>query len=136
MISTYVLTIDIDAALSTDVDIDGILRHGLSFIKIMDTWQGTVFKMYAFLGPMAYFYPAPFGRYGSDSGFSINGKLAWVIQEIVGPASFIYYLWPKIALGDLDLWQRLIALMYTGHYVNRTLIWPMLMMPSMSHSHL
>lgn len=95
-----------------------------------------MFKLYAILGPGAYWYPAPFGRYGSESVLSIDGKIAWVIQEIVGPITFLYYLWASVSVKDLDTWKLLVAAMFVGHYINRSLIWPLRMMPSISRNHM
>lgn len=103
----------------------------------MNTWQGQVFKLYAVIGPGAYWYPAPFGRYGTRSALSMNGKLAWVVSELVAPLTFLYYLISSYTRTEsrISAWQLLPAVLFVLHYVNRSLIWPLLMMPAMSPSH-
>lgn len=109
-------------------------------LSIMDTTQGYLFKAFALAGPAAYWFPAPFGRYSlsSDSWFVFDGKAAWMVQEIVAPLILIYRLLQhdESVVMQFSRWQYMIITLFLGHYINRSLIWPIFMMPSISPSHL
>lgn len=90
--------------------------------------------LFAALGPIAYFYPATFGRYSStNSIFTLGGKIAWLTQEIVAPIVFLSHI--RNQFGAFHLGQWITTIMFLGHYLNRALIWPLFIMPSMSPSH-
>lgn len=76
-----------------------------------------------------FFVTAPFGRHTSDKwGKTIDNKLGWVIMEapsliimgyflFFGKNSFASYAWVLMAL-------------WVGHYINRTLLYPMRIKPT------
>lgn len=100
----------------------------------MDTTYGLIFKSFVVIGPAAYWFPAPFGRFAGTSIFSLSGKIAWIIQEFTLIFSFLYH-----AREDYTGWQPsqyALASMVIGHYINRSLIYPLYTMPTMSNSHL
>lgn len=100
----------------------------------MESLQGRLFMLFAAIGPAAYFFPAPFGRYSTrGSAFAIDGKIAWVVQEIIAPAILFYHL--SLFQASFHTGQWIAILMFIGHYLNRALIWPLFIMPSISPSH-
>jgi 3-oxo-5-alpha-steroid 4-dehydrogenase 1 len=103
---------------------------------------------FALIGPIAFVYDAPFGRFATpDSVFSIDGIKSWIVMEVVSPLSFLLttYLHPfspaplslpsfsRSALGISP--QFILTSLYLVHYLNRALIFP-LRSPSRSSSHL
>ncbi|KAH9962232.1 3-oxo-5-alpha-steroid 4-dehydrogenase-domain-containing protein [Russula dissimulans] len=106
------------------------------------------FCTFALVGPVAFVYDAPFGRFATpDSVLSINGIKSWIVMELFSPLSFLLtaYLHPfsptplplpslsHPALGLAP--QSLLSSLYLAHYLNRALISP-LRSPSRSPSHL
>ena len=67
---------------------------------------------------------APYGRHyaGADWGPHISARLAWIIMELPAPAVFlIVYLNGKSAFQFAPL---LFLVMWQGHYLNRTFVYP------------
>ncbi len=67
---------------------------------------------------------APYGRHyaGADWGPHISARLAWIIMELPAPAVFlIVYLNGK---GALQIAPLLFLVMWQGHYLNRTFVYP------------
>lgn len=105
----------------------------------MDTIRGSLFKLFGVLGPFSYFIPAPFGKHHRTSRLNIDGRKAWIIQEIMGPVTFMYYVYlgmSSLHAAALTNWQWLSCIMFVGHYLNRAIIWPLFIMPSISPSHM
>ncbi|KAI9507270.1 hypothetical protein F5148DRAFT_141557 [Russula earlei] len=103
---------------------------------------------FALLGPAAFAYDAPFGRFATpDSVLSLDGIKAWIVMELASPFAFLLtaYLHPfsptplpkpslsRPALGISP--QLVLASLYLLHYLNRALVSP-LRAPSRAHSHL
>ena len=67
---------------------------------------------------------APYGRHYAGAGWGphVSAKLAWIIMELPAPAVFlIVYLNGKGAFQVLPL---LFLVIWQGHYLNRTLVYP------------
>ncbi|KAF9884180.1 hypothetical protein FE257_002238 [Aspergillus nanangensis] len=67
------------------------------------------------------------------------GKLGWFTMEIVGPANLCYILWKSsaiVSLSSLPFANKLIIALYLTHYLNRAIISPFFVAPSMSPIHL
>lgn len=88
------------------------------------------------------------GKSSSTSRFNLPGRYAWVAAEIVGPINLIYILMtlpsrlvptPSAAtsfLGTgLPAQNEILACLYLIHYVNRALISPLYLNPSISPIH-
>ena len=100
---------------------------------------------FAFLGPVAFGYDAPFGKFATpDSIFSVDGVKSWIVMELVSPLAFLLttYLHPfsptPLPLPSLALNispQFILVALYLTHYLNRALISP-LRTPARSNSHL
>lgn len=84
-----------------------------------------------------------------SSRFNVPGRYAWTIAEIVGPIWVSYIVWtlpshiqptpasPSSFLGTgLPLWSEVLYLLYMVHYLNRAIICPWFLSPSMSPIHL
>jgi 3-oxo-5-alpha-steroid 4-dehydrogenase 1 len=107
------------------------------------------FYGFALLGPAAFAYDAPFGRFATpNSVLSVDGIKSWIVMELVSPLSFLItaYLHPFSPTSlSLPSFSRPPALgikppfvltaLYLTHYLNRALISP-LRSPSRSKSHL
>jgi len=106
------------------------------------------FCAFALLGPVAFVYDAPFGRFATpDSVFSVNGIKSWIVMELPSPLSFLLTTYlhpfsptplplPSLSHPTLGLApQTLLSSLYLIHYLNRALISP-LRSPSRSTSHL
>ena len=103
---------------------------------------------FTLLGPAAFLYNAPFGRFATPhSVLSIDGVKAWIIMELFSPLSFLVtaYLHPfsPTPLSPPSFSSRafgidpplILTALYLIHYLNRALISP-LRSPSRSKSHL
>jgi 3-oxo-5-alpha-steroid 4-dehydrogenase 1 len=70
---------------------------------------------------------APYGRYSSASwGFLVNGKLAWVLQELPSfalPALFAWRTFPSAHSANPANVALLVA--FSAHYFNRTFVFPL-----------
>ena len=67
---------------------------------------------------------APYGRHYADAGWGrhISARLAWIIMELPAPAVFLaVYLNGEAAFQIAPL---LFLVMWQGHYLNRTFIYP------------
>ncbi|KAF9028985.1 hypothetical protein BDZ89DRAFT_737609 [Hymenopellis radicata] len=91
------------------------------------------------LGSSALFFAlfsleAPFGRFSSPWIFTLDGKVSWMMMEIVSPICFSYsYFTSPLGGSTLSTRQNLLAAAYLTHYANRAVISP-LMTPSRSRS--
>jgi 3-oxo-5-alpha-steroid 4-dehydrogenase 1 len=105
---------------------------------------------FALLGPLAFAYDAPFGRFATPhSVLSVDGVKSWIVMELVSPLSFLVtaYLHPFSPTTPLLLPSfssspafgikppLILTALYLIHYLNRALISP-LRSPSRSKSHL
>ncbi|CAG0880649.1 unnamed protein product [Darwinula stevensoni] len=73
---------------------------------------------------------APYGRYASSGyGFGINAKLAWFIQE--SPSFFTPWILLFISKrSHVPFGNKILLLMFTSHYFQRSFIYPYLMKKS------
>lgn len=70
------------------------------------------------------FKTAPYGRHArTDWGPMISNRLGWIIME----STVLVVLWSWIgpAFSKMSLPARLMALLFTGHYLNRSFIFPL-----------
>lgn len=94
------------------------------------------------------------GKTSGTSRFNLPGRWAWSIAELVGPINLIYILYslpPRLhplststttispATGlfgtGLPITHEIMGLLYVLHYVNRAIITPLFVAPSMSPIH-
>ncbi|KAJ2784594.1 hypothetical protein GGI15_002207 [Coemansia interrupta] len=78
--------------------------------------------------------------YGSQTGYAgrlaINGRAAWIVMELVSPATFLLsYTRPSSIGSTRSHITDLFALLWTIHYANRALIYP-LRQPSRKPMHI
>lgn len=74
----------------------------------------------------------PAGKFSPrPSPFNLNGRFAWSVMEMVGPVQLIYMLW-KLQFLQLSAWNRIAAALYVVHYVNRSVVNPLFVAPSIS----
>lgn len=75
-----------------------------------------------------HFVAAPFGRYSPGAswiyGFHMNGTVAWVLQEMPALATVVYF-WTKAPDALLLTPRSVLFALFTLHYANRTLIFPL-----------
>ncbi|PWY93679.1 hypothetical protein BO94DRAFT_583052 [Aspergillus sclerotioniger CBS 115572] len=74
-----------------------------------------------------------------SSRFNLPGRWAWFLMEIISPLNLIYLLYSlpqKHSLHALPLLNKLLAALFTLHYINRAIISPFFAAPSMSPIHL
>lgn len=88
------------------------------------------------------------GRTSSNSKYlNLPGRYAWSLAEIVGPLNLIYILFslPKVlhplssmtkTVTGLPVTHEIMGLLYVLHYINRAIITPLFVAPSMSPIHL
>lgn len=90
----------------------------------------------------------PMGRTSIISNFNFPGRYAWAAAEVVGPLNLLYVLFslpeklkpqPHSAssvLGTgLPLQHEILGCLYVVHYINRAIITPLFIAPSMSPIH-
>ncbi|PYH93724.1 hypothetical protein BO71DRAFT_450516 [Aspergillus ellipticus CBS 707.79] len=70
------------------------------------------------------------------SRLNLPGRWAWFAMEIVSPLNLIFILWTNSGPQTLPLPNKLLASLYTLHYINRAIISPLFAAPSMSPIHL
>ncbi|KAL4964750.1 3-oxo-5-alpha-steroid 4-dehydrogenase family protein [Aspergillus stella-maris] len=73
-----------------------------------------------------------------NSSLTINGRIAWFLMEITGPANLLYILSnlpQRLNMQTLPLPNKLVAGVYVLHYINRAIISPFFAAPSMSPIH-
>ncbi|KAK3063316.1 hypothetical protein LTS18_001378 [Coniosporium uncinatum] len=87
------------------------------------------------------------GKTCSNSRFNLPGRYAWCAAEILGPLNLLYIFYtlpPKLGLPvsstsvlgtRLPIQHELIGLLYVLHYVNRAIVTPLFLAPSMSPIH-
>jgi 3-oxo-5-alpha-steroid 4-dehydrogenase 1 len=103
---------------------------------------------FALIGPVAFVYNAPFGRFSTPhSVLSIDGIKSWIVMELISPLSFLVTAYlhpfsptplaaPSFSSPAFGITPPLIlTTLYLIHYLNRGLISP-LRSPSRSKSHL
>nr|WNS47939.1 FunI [Talaromyces coalescens] len=75
----------------------------------------------------------PVGKFSVSRRSNVNGRFAWLFMEIIGPVNMLYTmrkLEPSIL--ELPLWNKLTAALYVIHYINRAILQPLFVAPSMS----
>ncbi|KAJ9612598.1 exocyst subunit [Cladophialophora chaetospira] len=88
------------------------------------------------------------GKTSTTSRFNLPGRYAWAAAELVGPINMIYILMalpskvrpqpdaPTSFLGTgLPAQHEILALLYLLHYLNRAIVSPFVLNPSMSPIH-
>lgn len=88
------------------------------------------------------------GRTSIISKLNLPGRYAWAAAEVVGPANLLYVLFslpeklrpqPNSATSlfgtGLPLQHEILGMLYVLHYLNRALITPLFIAPSMSPIH-
>jgi protein-S-isoprenylcysteine O-methyltransferase Ste14 len=67
---------------------------------------------------------APYGRYASEGrGPSIPHRVGWIAMELVSPVAFLVFFLAGGGLKTGPMW--LFAALWSGHYMNRALIYPL-----------
>ena len=88
------------------------------------------------------------GKTSSDSRFNLPGRYAWAVVELVGPVNLLYIIFalpsklnptPSATtsfLGTgLPAQNEIMACLYLLHYLNRAILSPLVLNPSMSPIH-
>ncbi|PGH03802.1 hypothetical protein AJ79_07278 [Helicocarpus griseus UAMH5409] len=81
------------------------------------------------------------------SALNFPGRYAWVCMESIGALNLLYTLFTApsnfpghedgiSSSGHLPTWHKLVACLYILHYLNRAIITPLFLAPSMSPIHL
>ena len=89
------------------------------------------------------------GKHSTTSRFNLPGRYAWAAAEVVGPVNLIYILLalpsklkppPNAATSSLGtglpVQNEILGCLYILHYLNRAVISPLFLNPSMSPIHL
>jgi 3-oxo-5-alpha-steroid 4-dehydrogenase 1 len=112
-------------------------------------WIFSLFPFFALTQFLTTWYPM--GKTSLDSSrFNLPGKIGWVLMEVPGSLSLLYVLWslPQqlhlVSANDqfsawaksLDEKNLILAGMFVLHYINRAVISPLFLNPSMSPIHL
>ncbi|OAX85302.1 hypothetical protein ACJ72_00332 [Emergomyces africanus] len=74
-----------------------------------------------------------------SSRLNFPGRYAWLCMESVGALNLLYTLYkgtPLFPDGQLPIWHKIVACLYVLHYLNRAVITPLFLAPSMSPIHL
>lgn len=77
-----------------------------------------------------FFIPAYYGRYSNRKRFMMfSDQFAWIFQESPCVYISIYYLWdfirfPSFAWNSFNIFRIFLVLLFTAHYVHRSLIYP------------
>lgn len=67
---------------------------------------------------------APYGKFSNNGwGKLFNYKIGWFIQEIVSPITFSYFF--IIGSADKNIISWILFSIWVGHYINRSIIFPM-----------
>ncbi|ODH46133.1 hypothetical protein GX48_07791 [Paracoccidioides brasiliensis] len=74
-----------------------------------------------------------------SSRLNFPGRYAWLCMESVGAINLLYTLYAipsSFPDGQLPIWHKVVACLYVLHYLNRAVITPLFLAPSMSPIHL
>ncbi|PKI83709.1 hypothetical protein MVES_002558 [Malassezia vespertilionis] len=74
--------------------------------------------------PVSFWIDAPFGKFGVQSRWNVNGNTAWMAMESVAPLAVAWYSWPV-----QSTYAAVLLGMFIVHYMNRALIQPLLNPP-------
>lgn len=80
----------------------------------------------------------PSGKFSMpNSALNLNGRFAWSVMEVVGPVNVIYILSTlpaefNFSFAELPLWNKVAGALYVIHYVNRSILNPLFVAPSIS----
>lgn len=67
---------------------------------------------------------APYGRYSSEGwGPSVPHRFGWIAMEAVSPFAFVFFFLAGAGPITAPMW--LFAALWSGHYLNRALIYPL-----------
>ncbi|KAM5455767.1 hypothetical protein MaudCBS49596_001668 [Microsporum audouinii] len=75
----------------------------------------------------------------SKSLFNLPGRYTWCIMESAGVVNFIYIMSTSEqgnGFSGLSTWHKVLAVLYVLHYLNRAIITPLFLAPSMSPIHI
>ncbi|OJD18888.1 hypothetical protein AJ78_01143 [Emergomyces pasteurianus Ep9510] len=74
-----------------------------------------------------------------SSRLNFPGRYAWLCMESVGALNLLYTLYTgtsRFPDDQLPIWHKIVACLYVLHYLNRAVITPLFLAPSMSPIHL
>ncbi|KKZ66088.1 hypothetical protein EMCG_08153 [[Emmonsia] crescens] len=107
-----------------------------AYIVLLTIFQ--YFPMVAFIQLATPFYPQ--GKTSLPSSrLNFPGRYAWLCMESVGALNLLYTLCTgtsRFPDGQLPIWHKIVACLYVLHYLNRAVITPLFLAPSMSPIHL
>jgi 3-oxo-5-alpha-steroid 4-dehydrogenase 1 len=67
--------------------------------------------------------PAPYGRHSSKKcGITISNRMGWVFMELPALLPFLYFVFSGNGEKNVVVWT--IVLLFSMHYINRSLIYP------------
>lgn len=76
------------------------------------------------LFPVQLFVTAPYGRHTHNKwGATIDNRLGWMLMEIVSPICFAWFFLSGTNELSFPMW--IFFMLWMGHYINRSIIFPM-----------
>jgi len=76
-----------------------------------------------------FFVTAPFGRHTTDKwGPTIDNRLGWFVMELPSLVIMVYFL--LFGSRSLESYIWVLFLFWIGHYINRTIIYPLRIKPT------
>ncbi|PGH36294.1 3-oxo-5-alpha-steroid 4-dehydrogenase 1 [[Emmonsia] crescens] len=107
-----------------------------AYIVLLTIFQ--YFPMVALIQLATPFYPQ--GKTSLPSSrLNFPGRYAWLCMESVGALNLLYTLCTgtsRFPDGQFPIWHKIVACLYVLHYLNRAVITPLFLAPSMSPIHL
>ncbi|KLJ08487.1 hypothetical protein EMPG_16087 [Blastomyces silverae] len=107
-----------------------------AYIGLLSIFQ--YFPMVALIQLATPFYPQ--GKTSLPSSrLNFPGRYAWLCMESVGALNLLYTLYTGTSMfpnGQFPIWHKVVACLYVLHYLNRAVITPLFLAPSMSPIHL
>ncbi|OJD23407.1 hypothetical protein ACJ73_05242 [Blastomyces percursus] len=107
-----------------------------AYIALLSIFQ--YFPMVALIQLATPFYPQ--GKTSLPSSrLNFPGRYAWLCMESVGALNLLYTLYTGTSMfpsGQFPIWHKIVACLYVLHYLNRAVITPLFLAPSMSPIHL
>ncbi|KAH8697183.1 hypothetical protein BGW36DRAFT_396974 [Talaromyces proteolyticus] len=101
------------------------------------SWQLGIFQWFpaaTVLQWLVRYHPA--GKFSlHNSVLNVNGRFAWCVMELVGPVQLLYILatFPaEFKIAELPFWNKVTAALYVIHYINRSIVNPLFVAPSIS----
>ena len=93
---------------------------GPSFDALVYAWIGIALLSFVALLRVR----APYGRYTTETwGPTVPHRRGWILMEVVSPAAFLWFFLGGAGPKTGPAW--VFAALWTAHYVNRAVIYPL-----------